>query len=388
MIDLVPDLVPRSSSTGPEAFWSSYYQSRDEAPDVLREKIKLLNLYRKTRDVQAVLTGYLRYHGKNAEPWMYSALALAIRMQKGNEADVKQALTYAADLAERGRNPNDLVSVADQMLVLGERLDRAGALLDQAAVLVPHRGEPLLMSMQLARKTHDPKRMAEAVERLLSLGWPGDPGFDERVRSEARKEVEALARRLREDGRADEADTLLERLTASEARDLFLRLTWTGDADLDLVVEDPKHFTTQVGTPRTVAGGAIVKNGYGSHPEEVYVCPRGFDGTYTVRLDQVYNNAEKPALTATLEIITHEGTAQEKKETRTITLAPGKAPRPETVTLTGGRRTAVLPLIPPTVITVPEPKARPSGPTPPATPGPATVPPPAAQRGPAGGTVR
>ena len=36
--------------------------------------------------------------------------------------------------------------------------------------------------------------------------------------------------------------------------------------------------------PRTVFGGALIKNGYGSHPEEIYVCPRGFNGKYTIRV--------------------------------------------------------------------------------------------------------
>src|SRR5262249_1178480 len=158
------------------------------------------------------------------------------------------ALGYAADLAVQSRNPNYLVSVADQMFLLGY-LDRVGTLLDQAAELVPYSAGPSVMSINLAQKTKDPKRMGDAVDRLLSLGWPGDPGFDEGVRRETRKQVETLARSLREEGRTDEADALLKRLSDSEARDLFIRLSWVGDADLDLVVEDPLGATTKVSTP-------------------------------------------------------------------------------------------------------------------------------------------
>jgi hypothetical protein len=351
MIEIVAGPVARSKASDIDAFWLNYYRKHDEKPEDLREKVALLNLNKKTHDVQAVLTGYLRYHGNNAEPWMYSALALAIRMRKGSAADVKQALGFAADLAERSRNPNDLVSVADQMILMGE-LGRVGALLDEAARIVPHRGEPPLMSMQLAQRTRDPKRMADAVERLLSLGWPGDPGFDEGVRRDARKQVETLARTLREDGKSAAADELLHRLTLSEARDLLVRLTWTGEADLDLAVDDPGGTTTRVRTPRTVSGGAIVKNGYGSHPEEVYVCPRGFNGDYTIRIETIFNNPEKPALKATLEVITHEGTVQEHKETRTIAL--GASPEAIKVTLREGRRKEALPLIAPTVVAVPK----------------------------------
>jgi hypothetical protein len=318
--------------------------------------VALLNANKKFRDVQAALSGYLTYRSKNAEPWMYTALALSIRMNKGSEADVKKALGYAADVAIRGRNPNDLVSVADQMLVM-DCPDRAGALLDQASDLVPHRNEPLMISINLAQRTRDPKRMAVSVDKLLSFGWPGPPGFDENIRSEARKQAEMLAKRLREENHADEADALLAGLPESEARDVFVRLTWLGDADFDLAVDEPLGATARFNTPRTVFGGSIIQNGYGAHPTEVYVCPRGFDGEYTIHVEMIYNNPEKPALQATLEIITHEGTAKEHKETRTITVG-AKAAESFKVTLSGGRRKKALPYLAPIQIPVPQPKGQ------------------------------
>lgn len=356
-IDAAPGAaVPREKAVSVEQYWLDYYRTHDDrtrkltASEALREKVALLNVNRKFRDVRAVLVGFLTYHPRSAEPWMYEALALAIKMNQGNGADVKQALGYAADLAVRSRNPNHLVSVADQLMLLGY-LDRVGPLLDQAADLVPHRSEPLMMSINLARKTRDAKRMGDAVERLLALGWPG---FDEVVRRDARKQAEALARELREDGKADEADALLARLPAAEARDLFVRLSWVGNADLDLVVEEPLGATAKMSAPRTVFGGSIVKNGYGTHPEEVYVCPRGFDGEYKVRVETIYNDPEKPALKARLELITHEGTPEEHKETHEVAIPSGiKASVPVTVKLTGGRRKRALPFLAPAVLAAP-----------------------------------
>ncbi|MGE3819448.1 MAG: hypothetical protein AB7I30_08435, partial [Isosphaeraceae bacterium] len=214
-----------------------------------------------------------------------------------------------------------------------------------AIELIPHRGEPLLMSINVAQKTRDAARMGESIEKLLALGWPG---IDEAIRRDARKQATTLAKTLREEGRADEAEALMARLPAAEARDLFLRLTWVGDADLDLVVEEPLGATASYRTPRTVFGGSIVKNGYGTHPEEVYVCPQGFDGTYTVRIETIYNNPEKPALEAILEVITHEGTAEEHKETHRVTLS--KSPEPVKVTLQGGRRKRTLPFVSPEIL--------------------------------------
>ncbi len=100
---------------------------------------------------------------------------------------------------------------------------------------------------------------------------------------------------------------------------------------------------------RTVFGGSIIKNGYGNHPEEIYVCPRGFDGNYTVRVSTVYTNPEKPPTRLTLETITHEGTSLEHKQTYELSPANLRA-KPVVVRLAGGRRKNVLPFVSPQAI--------------------------------------
>ena len=346
----------KSKITNPESYWVEWYrthkpESKPTVSDALHQKVALLNANKKFLDIRGVLIGFLTYNRRDAEPWMYCALALAYRMSQGNEADVTKALGYAADMAMKSDNPNVLVSVADQMFLLNDDA-RVGVLLDKAAALVPHRAEPLLMSINLAQKTRDPVRMASSIDALLSLGWPG---MDEALRRDARKQAETLARSLREEGKSHEADVLLASLPSAEARDLFVRLTWTGEADLDLAVDEPLGATARFSSPRTVFGGSIVKNGMLSHPEEVYVCPRGFDGVYTIHIDVVANDAKKPAIQAMLEIITHEGTAQEHKVVQRIRLG-GKPPAPIKVTLEHGRRTKTLPFLAPSPIAVPTPK--------------------------------
>jgi hypothetical protein len=270
---------------------------------------------------------------------MYQALASAIELNQGSAADVKKSLYYAADLAQATHNPNHLVSAANQLLYRGY-LERVGALLDEAMPLVPHRNEPMSMSILLAQKTGDPRRMADGVDLLLSLGWPGQ---DEYFRVESGNQVETLGKSLEEAGRTQEANELRAKLTASQARDLFVRLTWEGDADFDLLVDEPLGATASYQNPRTVFGGAMLKNGYGSHPEEVYVCPRGFDGDYTVRVSTIYTNPEKPVTRLTLETITHEGTPGEKKQI--LDLNPDKPGKPVVIHLDSGRRKKVLPYV-------------------------------------------
>jgi hypothetical protein len=334
-----------AGASDPYKFWSEYYRKHDESAGQLRETLRLLNVSRKFTDVHAALMGFLTRRPKNVEPWMYEALALAIEMIHGKPEDIRTALNYGADLAQRTHNPNHLVSVADKLMLKGY-FERVGPLLDEAAAKVPHRAEPLVMSINLAQKTKDHRRMGDSIDRLLSLGWPGN---DEYFRREARRQAEGLAKNLREEGRGEEADALLARLPGAEARDVFIRLTWDGNADYDLVVQEPLGALAQFSTPRTVFGGSIVKNGYGNHPEEIYVCPRGFDGDYTVRIAMVYTDSKNPPTRLTLEAITHEGTAEEKRETHTLVPDNPQA-KPMVVHLKGGRRKTVLPFLSPAAL--------------------------------------
>jgi hypothetical protein len=326
----------------PFAFWMSYYKTHDESAGELATTVRLLEQSRRMLDVEAVLRGYLWNIGtKSAEAWMYRALALAMKINQRSPADVRTALNYAADIARRTHNPNDLVTVADTMMFMGQ-LDRVGALLDEAAAKVPHRNETLKMSVNLSLQQKDPVRMGDAIEKLLALGWPGE---DDYIRADCRRVADLLAKSLREEGREPEATDLLGRLAASETRDVYIRLTWDGYADFDLAVDEPLGVTASYELPRTVFGGSVIKNGFGSHPEETYVCPRGFDGDYTVHIRTIWTDPQKPVVRLKLETIAHEGTAQEQKDV--YTLAPEKLDKTFVVHLSGGRRKTVLPYIDP-----------------------------------------
>ena len=284
-------------------------------------------------------------------------LAVAVAERRGDPKEVRTLLGYGAFKALQSGLPDQLLNVADLLIRHGifdkvgppGRETSAGELIDMVAKRVVHRVEPLMMSVNLAAVTKDPKRMGDAAEAMLALGWPnpgtGQVNFDDALRRELRKQVEALAKALREDGRSPaEADALLARLNAAWGRDVYVRLSWEGKDDLDLLVDEPLGVTCQLfKTPRTIFGGAILVNGYGSHPEEIYVCPRAFDGTYTVRIEPIFQPPDVAAKVAQLEIVTHEGTAQEKRIVQTVDLAK---PAPVSFKLEGGRRKEVLPMAP------------------------------------------
>ena len=86
--------------------------------------------------------------------------------------------------------------------------------------------------------------MADAVERLLSLGWPGS---DEYFRIEAGNQVDRMVKQLRAENKAGRSRCLSQKkLEESSSRDVFVRLTWDGYADYDLSVDEPLGVTASL----------------------------------------------------------------------------------------------------------------------------------------------
>ena len=106
---------------------------------------------------------------------------------------------------------------------------------------------------------------------------------------------------------------------------MVVRLTWDKGAMLDLVVDEPLGATADHFNPRTVFGGALVKEGQAKRPRGRLRLPRGFDGDYVARVKVVYNDEKNPTAVASLEIVTHEGTADEKVDHQEISLVEAPA---------------------------------------------------------------
>ena len=336
-----PKLVGGRPSAKILAKWDEIYKKTNHPePGRLLGTVSLWAQVGDTQQIEAALVGYLRHHADLAEPWMYEMLAETMEFNKASPKAVKTALDYAATLAVRkaDNDPNGLTSVA--VLMIKRKLyDRVGELLDLAMKKSPFTLRPLILSAEYAKQIEDPKRMVDTLDRLLSLGWPpNDPG----VRNEAQKYLNTMADDLRDNGRKDEADKLLSRWRDLSSRDVFIRLSWIGDADLDLAVTDPLGMVAKHDSPGTVAGGVIAQDGRGRvRTEEIYVCPRSFDGEYSVLVVPIYTDPVRPITRATLEIITHEGAKDERRVPYSIRL--DRPIKPITFSLKGGRRTQALP---------------------------------------------
>jgi hypothetical protein len=125
----------------------------------------------------------------------------------------------------------------------------------------------------------------------------------------ASRVAKATLERLSSEGKVAEREAFLKELQEAVVRDCVVRVSWTGDADIDVSVEEPTGTTCSLSEPRTAGGGVKLDDAYSVEGKpndgssEVYVCPKGFAGTYRVRIRRVWG--EVTAGKVTVDVYTH-----------------------------------------------------------------------------------
>ena len=119
---------------------------------------------------------------------------------------------------------------------------------------------------------------------MLSQAWPEN---FKKVADEARLIARATHARLLEEGRRDDAAAFNAALQKAAAHDVVVRVSWTGNADIDLAIEEPSGTICSIDNLSTAGGGTLLADAYpGSTGDnkgkvsETYICPQGFTGQY------------------------------------------------------------------------------------------------------------
>ena len=286
----------------PEVVWERYFSTTDPQPKAVREAVRRLVSEQKYDHVIALIGAALRHH--HYQPWMYEALALALDAAGRPKADVERAIMSAVDLVD---NTADLLYIGDYL----SRMDlneRALQIYRQAASLEPLRPEPYMLGLRAARATKDIEGLKWASLGILSQAWPKEQA---KVWQDGMGVSKEVLDKLRAEKRTKEADQFLAALNEAVARDCVVIVTWTGDGDLDVLVEEPSGTVCSLRNPRTTAGGTLLddairqtgRDSFGGH-SMVYVCPKGFDGQYKMLIRRVWGNVT--ASKVNVEVITHD----------------------------------------------------------------------------------
>ena len=338
-------------SGDPEKAWNDYFanlktpddKNADEITrkqnEAIADTAKDLMNARKFDQVSALIRAALR-HGY-AQPWMYEALALSLQASDQPKEEVERALMSAADFAH---SATDLMNLAVHMGRIG--LDaRALQLLEQASSLEPFRPEPYMHGLQIAQRLKDTDGIRWACLGVLSQAWPNDK---KEVVESARFAADALLEKLRSQGQAKQADEFRKQLDDAQVRDCMVKVSWTGDADLDLSVQEPTGSICNFTAPRTTGGGVLQGDTYtkvkapgtdgSSEYSQTYLLPQGFSGQYKVLVRRLWGQVATGKVT--VDVYTHFGTTDVVHIRKQIPV--GERDALVTFDLVKGRRTEPL----------------------------------------------
>ena len=250
-----------------------------------------------------------------AEPWMFEALAVALEADGKPRADVERALLSLADFAS---TPIDLLQLANYLARFGS-VDQAIRLCRQVVQLEPTNREAYALAMTLAADTNDAKILEWACAGVLQSDWPRD---QKDIPGRAARLAKATIEQLEKDGNASAAQSFRRAVDAALVRDIVLDISWTGDADIDLLVEEPPGTVCSLAAPRSTSGGLLLADSAtdesDSTQRERYIAAHAFPGPYRILVRRAWGTVTAGTITA--ELTLYRGTDREQKLRRQIPL--------------------------------------------------------------------
>ncbi|MBL6714527.1 MAG: hypothetical protein ISQ07_14245, partial [Pirellulales bacterium] len=248
-------------------------------------------------------------------PWMYESLAVSLEAAGRPASEVERALLSAADFAS---STTHLFSLA-QVLARFSLTERSLDICRQVVILEPQNREAYAMAMSLAEKTDDIEALAWACSGVLRHDWPTD---QKELELRAARLARATIRRLEEASRTDEATFFRGVIDNSLVRDIEFTISWSGEADVDLIVEEPTGAVCSVLSPVSNSGATLLADEEGeaggeTHRER-YVVAQAFPGTYRLLVRRVWG--EVAADTVTAEMVLHRGTDREERLRRQLVI--------------------------------------------------------------------
>ncbi|PQO27549.1 hypothetical protein C5Y96_18650 [Blastopirellula marina] len=313
--------------------WERAFDSQATIPAAaVRSEVRRAMAAKRYSDVTGVIQLALR--DGQLQPWMYEAMALAMQLDHAPKQDIERALMSAIDFSG---GPNHMLVVAQLMT----RLDldaRALKLYQDVSQMEPLRPEPYSWGLEAAKRLEDEDAIRWACIGILSQEWPKEH-LD--IRQEAFNTAKAQLQKLLAEKKNDVAERFNESIREALVRDAIVKVTWSGESDLDLIVEEPSGSVCSQHNPRTISGGIFLGDAVSSLADagtdgayEVYVVPKGFKGDYKMLVRKVWGDVTASKIT--VDVFTNYGTEDQRHERQQLQL--GKDGALVTFTVPEGRR--------------------------------------------------
>ena len=323
------DPIKELDSAPPRELWKRYF-SEERSSDEIRKVVQRLHSRKQYKHVIAALRAALL--AGQPEPWMYEVLALTMDIEGYPKNEVERVMLSMTDF--NARDVENLLGSAAYLVRLGAPA-QALKLYQQVSSLQPSRPEPYLLGLRLADELKDVEALSWAATGVLTWYWFDDYEAKQR---EAVKLMRDWQLRLQQAGKTEQAAELANALAKAQVRDLQLRLEWSGEADLDLIVQEPLGTTCSFADRYTQSGGALLHEGAGPKQAECfeeYVCAYAASGHYVITIDHVAGRLVGNR--ARLQVIRYAGTPDEQRDS--VNVVFNERQKKYRISLHDGRRT-------------------------------------------------
>ncbi len=314
--------------------WTGYFADHHPAPARVRHTVRELMKEKNADQVVGMILGAIQ--NSQTQPWMYEALVLALQIAEKPESEIARALTSAVDFSY---DKND-VMIAAKYMIDNHMEKRAIDLLKQIVDFETHQPEAFAMALDAARRINDEEGIRWATLGIFNQAWPTHRD----VVKKAKLAAAGLRYDLEKQKRIKEFEAYNRELDEALFRDCIIKVSWTGDADIDLYVLEPGGTVCSRHNQRTTSGGIMMGDAFANGPNEsgelaeYYVLPRGFSGDYKLKINKVWGDVT--ANKVTVSIYKHFRTEKQVSEQRQISL--GEKGNLVLFNLDDGRRTQSL----------------------------------------------
>lgn len=318
----------------PQIVWEKYFSTHRPTAAAVRDAVRRLREDRKLKqDVQfdhvmALIEAALR-HGQ-PQPWMYEVMTVVMQAQGRSGEELERVVMSAVDFMN---TPADLMHVGAYVARLGQSdsegtlTARALKIFQQVARMQPTWPEPYMHGLKAAQRLDDLEGIQWATLGIISRAWTED---QVQVWKRGLHAANAMLERLRAAKRTEEAERFHAALDEAVRRDCVAVVSWNGDADVDLLVEEPSGTVCSLRNPRSTAGGVMlgdafsrVGRGNSEGYHEVYVCPQAFTGTYRILVRRVWGKVTGGRVK--VDVYAHYRSEKQRRVSKSVSLKNDRA---------------------------------------------------------------
>jgi hypothetical protein len=308
-------LIARSDETLPVA-WDSALKTGQFGSEDLLTAIGRLHDRKHFESAIEGIESALR--NNQAQTWMYDVLAMEMKLAGRPQEQIDRVLLSRIDFA--AGNEAQMLVTASYMARFGA-YDQAIEICREAAKRNPWQPATWGLARRVADGSQDPDAIIWSRVGTIQRVWTD--GFEDE-HAEAITVLRDLERKMTAAGKPKIASRARGAMESARDRDLRIRVSWVGDADIDLIVNEPNGQRCSRKSRLTSNGGMLIRQSNGGkqarHTEE-YVCVEAPSGEYEIKVSYIFGRVITGKVK--VEVVRYQNTDHEK----TISLSPEIAER-------------------------------------------------------------